>query len=217
MNVRADGAARQLAIRIPGPRKQAFHHIATLTAAERGGVSYRCSGQTCHVPVWPRARLATCTPRTALEPPQRPSGSVRARSRGLGELEEEGRVLDLDEGLDVLEAGLHEREARLEGVVAEADVRADNVLGRRYEVAREELHKLVLHVLDEVETRQPLPLDHEHGQVAVRLLDAVVEHPDQHVGVLGEVHHQLLVLLHLPKPMFVEVVIEVEEEIVLAR
>ena len=58
-----------------------------------------------------------------------------------------GGGADLDEGLDVLEARLHQRQPGLEGVVAKADVGTDNVLGGGDEVAREELHKLVLHVL----------------------------------------------------------------------
>lgn len=37
----------------------------------------------------------------------------------------------------------------------------------------------------------------------VGLLDAVIEHADQHIRVLGKVNHQLLVFLDLPEPMFI--------------
>lgn len=39
-------------------------------------------------------------------------------------------------------------------------------------------------------------LHNEHRQVAVRLLNAVIQHANENVLVVLELHHELLVLLH---------------------
>jgi len=51
--------------------------------------------------------------------------------------------------------------------------------------------------LDEIEAGEALTLNHKDGKMRVRLFDAVVEHSDKHVGILGEIYHELLMLLHL--------------------
>eukprot|EP00448_Togula_jolla_P010892 CAMPEP_0170611070 /NCGR_PEP_ID=MMETSP0224-20130122/22995_1 /TAXON_ID=285029 /ORGANISM="Togula jolla, Strain CCCM 725" /LENGTH=179 /DNA_ID=CAMNT_0010936485 /DNA_START=309 /DNA_END=846 /DNA_ORIENTATION=+ len=62
-----------------------------------------------------------------------------------------------------------------------------------------------------------VPLHHEDGEVAVGLLDAVVEHPDHYRHIVREVNHQLLVLLHRPEAVLVHAVCVVEEKVVFAR
>lgn len=51
--------------------------------------------------------------------------------------------------------------------------------------------------LDKVKACKTLAFNDKDGEVRVGLLDAVVEHPDEHVGVLRKIHHELLMLLHL--------------------
>ena len=49
----------------------------------------------------------------------------------------------------------------------------------------------------------------------MRLLDAGVDHLDQNVGIIAELDHQLLVLLHVAEAVLVDDVSVVEEQIVL--
>jgi len=78
-------------------------------------------------------------------------------------LQEERGVLDFDEGVDVLEAGLHEGDLGLHGVVAEGDGLAHDLLAARHEVRRQQLYKLVLYVLYEVEFRRPVSAHDKDG------------------------------------------------------
>ena len=39
-------------------------------------------------------------------------------------------------------------------------------------------------------------LHDENNEMRVRLLDAIVQHPDKHVRVVLELHHKFLFLLH---------------------
>ncbi len=75
---------------------------------------------------------------------------VHLHARAFLELEEQGGVFDLDEGVDVLESSLHEGEFGLDGVVAVGDVLADGLFGAGDEGAGEQFDELVLHILDEV-------------------------------------------------------------------
>lgn len=50
--------------------------------------------------------------------------------------------------------------------------------------------------LDEVKACVDVVLHDEYGQMAVRVLDAVVEHAHEDLGVVVELHHELLVFLH---------------------
>eukprot|EP00217_Crustomastix_stigmatica_P006587 CAMPEP_0183793668 /NCGR_PEP_ID=MMETSP0803_2-20130417/3363_1 /TAXON_ID=195967 /ORGANISM="Crustomastix stigmata, Strain CCMP3273" /LENGTH=348 /DNA_ID=CAMNT_0026038053 /DNA_START=216 /DNA_END=1259 /DNA_ORIENTATION=+ len=144
-----------------------------------------------------------------------PLAPLHARRRLL-QLQQQARVLDLDERVDVREPGLHECEAALDGVVPVRDLLAHVPVVGRGEVAREQLHELVLHVLYEVQPRAAVPHHHKHSQVRVWLLDAVVEHPHEHGRVLVEVHHQLLALLQQAETRVVQRVRVVEEEVGLA-
>mmetsp|Transcript_58612 Transcript_58612/g.181603 ORF Transcript_58612/g.181603 Transcript_58612/m.181603 type:complete len:209 (+) Transcript_58612:3-629(+) len=136
--------------------------------------------------------------------------------RRLLQLQQQGGALDLHQGVDVLQPGLHQRQPALDTVVAEGDLLPHNLLRRGDEIAGEELHKLVLHVLDKVEARTPVPLHDKHRQVAVWLLDAVVQHLDDHRRVVLEVDHQLLMLLHCPEALLIHPMRVVEEEVILA-
>jgi len=91
------------------------------------------------------------------------------------QLEEEARVLELDEVVDVLEPALHHVELGLDGIVPEGNLMLDNLLRRADEVAGHELHELVLHVLNKVEAGVHVMLHDKDGKVRVGLLDAVVK------------------------------------------
>ena len=67
------------------------------------------------------------------------------------ELEQEGRVLYLDQVVDVLQSSFHQLHLRLDGVVAVSDRCAHNLLRAGQELTGKQLDKLVLDVLDEVE------------------------------------------------------------------
>jgi flagellar biosynthesis/type III secretory pathway protein FliH len=54
----------------------------------------------------------------------------------------------------------------LEEVVSVANVLANDLVRRRDEVARQQLDKLVLHVLNEIEASKTVTLDYKHGEVA---------------------------------------------------
>ena len=131
------------------------------------------------------------------------------------QLQEQRRIFDFDEVIDVLEASLHQGHLALHRVVPEGYGLAHSVLWARNEVAREQLNELVLDVLDEVQLGRPISIHNEHGEERVRFLDARVDHFDQDVGVVGELNHQLLVLLHVTEAVFVDDVRVVEEQIVL--
>ena len=118
-------------------------------------------------------------------------------------LQKQRRVLDLDECVHVLEACLHERDLGLDRVVAEGDGLADDLLAARHEVSREQLDELVLYVLYEIEFGGPVSTHDEHGEEAVRLLDARVHHLHKNVGVIVEFYHQLLRFLHSTETIFV--------------
>eukprot|EP00968_Pinguiococcus_pyrenoidosus_P002474 scaffold140_cov247-Pinguiococcus_pyrenoidosus.AAC.15 len=90
---------------------------------------------------------------------------------------------------------LHERQPRLEGVISIRDVVLHGLLTGARELAAHELDKLVLHVLDEIQPRRAVLLHHEDREVVVRLPDAVVQHANQDVRIVRELHHQLLLLL----------------------
>lgn len=91
-------------------------------------------------------------------------------------LQEEGGVLDFDEGVDVLEAGLHEGHLRLDRVVPEGDRLAHDLLAARHEVSRQQLYKLVFYVLYEVEFRRAVSAHDEDREETVRLLDTRIHH-----------------------------------------
>lgn len=50
--------------------------------------------------------------------------------------------------------------------------------------------------LYEVQAGVDVMLHDENNKMRVRLLDAIVQHPDKHVRVVLELHHKLLFLLH---------------------
>ena len=110
---------------------------------------------------------------------------------------------------------LHQCQARLDRVVSEGDVLPHGLLVARDEGRAEQLDELVLHVLDEVEVCSAASLHHEDCEVLQWLLDACVEHADEDGGVLREVDHQLLLLLHQPEALLVQRVRVVEEQVVL--
>jgi len=57
-------------------------------------------------------------------------------------------------------------------------------------------------------------IHNEHSKEAVGIFDAGVSHFDKDVGVLLEVDHQLLLLLHVAEFVFINTVRVVEEQIV---
>lgn len=111
---------------------------------------------------------------------------------------------------------LQHLKTRLHGGVAEGYVLADRVLRGAHKVYGEELDELVLHVLDEVQPRSAIGLHEVHCKMIVRLLDAVVEHTNQHVGVISEVHHEFLLLLHGVEALQVAGVCVQEEQVALS-
>ena len=118
-------------------------------------------------------------------------------------LQQQRGVLDFDECVDVLETGLHERDLGLDGVVAEGDRLAHDLLAARHEVRRQQLYKLVLDVLDEVQLRRPVTTHNEHGEETVRLLNTRIHHLNQDVRVVVELYHQLLGFLHSSETIFI--------------
>mmetsp|Transcript_616 Transcript_616/g.1431 ORF Transcript_616/g.1431 Transcript_616/m.1431 type:complete len:255 (+) Transcript_616:50-814(+) len=136
--------------------------------------------------------------------------------RRLLQLQQQGWVLDLHQRVHVRQPRLHQRQAALDGVVAVGDLLPHHVLGGRQEVEGQQLHELVLHVLDEVQAGAAVAHHDEHGEVRVRLLDAVVEVAHDYPGVLRKVHHQLLPLLQRAEAGVVQVVRVVEEQVGLA-
>jgi hypothetical protein len=86
-------------------------------------------------------------------------------------LEKEGGVLDFNQRVDVLETGLHEGHLRLDRVVPEGDRLPHHLLAACHEVRRQQLYKLVLYVLYEVEFRRAVSAHDEDREETVRLLD----------------------------------------------
>lgn len=105
----------------------------------------------------------------------------------------------------------------LSGVISVSDLLLNDLFRGALTIAGHQFHKFVLHVLDEVQASFLLVLDHEDGQVLVRLTDACVQHADQHVRVLSVVHHEFLLLLHQVEVLHIDAVREVEEQVVLGR
>lgn len=95
-----------------------------------------------------------------------------------------------------MESCLQHLKTRLHGGVAEGNMLSNRDFGSAYEVDGQQFDELVLHVLDKVQSSSTVHLHEVHCEVVVRLFDAVIEHADQHIGVVCEVHHELLLLLH---------------------
>ena len=57
----------------------------------------------------------------------------------------------------------------------------------------------------------------EDRQEAVRVLDARISHLDEYVGILLEIDHEFLLLLHVPEFVFIHAVRVMEEQVVLTR
>ena len=57
----------------------------------------------------------------------------------------------------------------------------------------------------------------EDRQEAVRVLDARISHLDEYVGILLEIDHEFLLLLHVPEFVLIYTVGVVEKQVVLAR
>ena len=57
----------------------------------------------------------------------------------------------------------------------------------------------------------------EDRQEAVRVLDARISHLDEYVGILLEIDHEFLLLLHVPEFVLIYAVGVVEKQVVLAR
>ena len=143
------------------------------------------------------------------------NGRLHAGWGALLDLKEQRRVLDLDQGIHVLQASLHEGNLWLHRVVSEGDGLSDYFLTARHEVCREQFDELVLDVLNKVEFGSSIPAHYEDSEEAMRLLDARVDHLDKDIGVLVEVDHQLLCFLHLTEAIFFNQVGVVEEEVIL--
>ena len=87
----------------------------------------------------------------------------------------------------------------------------DGFLGAPVAISREQLHKLVLHVLNEVQASLAGIFHEKNGQVLRRFSNDQVEHPRQYSCVVWELDHELLLLLHIPKAVIVHHVPIVEE------
>lgn len=70
--------------------------------------------------------------------------------------------------------------------------------------------------LYEIETGIAVSVHDEDRKVRVGFLDAMVEHPEENGGVLGELHHELLALLKVFEAGRAHLVNVVEEEVALA-
>ena len=133
------------------------------------------------------------------------------------QLEKQRRIFDLDEVVDVLQSRFHELHLRFDCVVSVSDGGAHGLLGAGHKLAREQLDELVLDVLDEVKFGLAVMVHYEHRKEAVRVLYARIGHLHEDVGIFLEVHHQLLLLLHVSEFVLIHFVCVVEEEIVFTR
>ena len=97
---------------------------------------------------------------------------------GFLHLEEQGRVLDLHQAINILQTGLHELNFRFHRVVSKSDVLADNVLVGRPAVATEELYEFVFNILNEVQLRSAVLAHQKNRQEVLRLFYARVDHFD---------------------------------------
>lgn len=116
-----------------------------------------------------------------------------------------------------MESCLEHVQSRLHRVISEGDVLADRVLGCAHEIDREQLNELIFHVLDEIQARAAVGLHQIDSEMVVRLLDAVVEHANEHVSVVCKVDHELLVVLHQLEGLEVAHMRVKEEQIALGR
>ena len=103
----------------------------------------------------------------------------------------------------------------LDRVVAIGDRRADNLLRAGQKLAGKQLNELVLDILDEVKLGHALVIHDEDCKEAMRVFDARICHLDENVGILLEVDHEFLLLLHVAELVLVYVVRVVEEQVVL--
>ena len=81
------------------------------------------------------------------------------------------------------------------------------------EVTGHELNELVLHVLNEVESTRSNGrlLYDEYGEVIMRPLNTIVQHPADDIRVVWKVHHEFLSFLHFLKACLVESGTEMEK------
>jgi len=144
---------------------------------------------------------------------------VRVQSIGLGslKLKKQGWILDLDQVVDILESGFHQLHLRLDGVVAISDRCAHGLFRTGEEFARKKLDELVLNVLNEVKFGLSVMVHDEDSQKAVRVFDARVRHLYKNVCIFLEVHHELLLLLHVAESVFIYTVCVMEKQIVFTR
>lgn len=101
----------------------------------------------------------------------------------------------------------------LHGIVSVSYVVLDYFIRGAHADTVHQLHKFVLHVLNEVQTSIELIHHREYGQMNVRLLDAVIQHTNEHSGVVREVDHQLLLLLNDVKVLLLYLVAIMEKQI----
>jgi len=94
--------------------------------------------------------------------------------RALLQLQEQWRILELDEVVDVLKPCIHQLGLAFEGVVAVSDVLSHDFLLTGLIVARKQFDKLVLDVLDKIQLCVTIAAHYEHGKVGVRFLYALV-------------------------------------------
>ena len=94
--------------------------------------------------------------------------------RALLQLQEQRRVLELYEVVDVLEPCIHQLSLAFEGVVAVSDVLSHNFLLTGLIVTRQKLDELVLDVLDEIQLCVAIAAHYENGKVGVRFFYALV-------------------------------------------
>lgn len=93
------------------------------------------------------------------------------RGNALLQLEQQRRVLDLDQVADLLQPSLHERQSLLHDIVPVGDVLLSERFRRPDAHAVHELDELVLHVLNEVQPRLRIVVQAEDGQIDVGRLD----------------------------------------------
>ena len=113
------------------------------------------------------------------------------RGNALLQLEQQRRVLDLDQVADLLQPSLHERQSLLHDVVPVGDVLLSERFRRPETHAVHELDELVLHVLNEVQPGLRVIVQAEDGQIDVGRLDTCIQHLGQNRGVVRQVDHQL--------------------------
>ena len=104
-----------------------------------------------------------------------------------------------------------QHEFRFHHSVAETNLLFDHFDGARLAETRQQLHELVLDILDEIQTSLSVLSHQENSQGSMWLVDAAIQHLYQDIRVLVELDHQPLLFSHLLESLLVHCVLIVEK------